>query len=309
VAQDLQVGPAVSVTHFADRLSTAVERKQSQLVVGLDPVVERLPDGLRHEAEAGRPQAATVLARFCCEIVDAVAPHAIAVKPQSAFFEALGADGVRAFEEVCEHARRVGLLVIADAKRGDIGSTAQAYAAAFLEPRGDAPPLADALTVNPYLGGDSVEPFLEACRRNGVGLFCLVKTSNPGSADVQDVRLAEGGTVWEHVAGLVHAWGGDLVGGCGLSAVGAVVGATFPSEVAGARDLLPRSVLLLPGIGAQGGAPADVAAAFAAGPASALVSASRSVIYAFRDRGGDYRRAAAAEAERLAREVWAVSGA
>jgi orotidine-5'-phosphate decarboxylase len=309
VAQDLQVGPAVSVTHFADRLSTAVARKQSQLVVGLDPVVEQLPDGLRHEAEAGRPQAATVLARFCCEIADAVAPHAVAVKPQSAFFEALGADGVRAFEEVCEHARRAGLLVIADAKRGDIGSTAQAYAAAFLEPRGDAPPLADALTVNPYLGGDSVEPFLDACRRNGVGLFCLVKTSNPGSADVQDVRLAEGGTVWEHVAGLVHAWGGDLVGDCGLSAVGAVVGATFPREVAEARDLLPRSVLLLPGIGAQGGAPADVAAAFAAGPASALVSASRSVIYAFRDRGGDYRTAAAAEAERLAREVWAVSGA
>jgi len=293
----------VAVTHFADRLADAVRRKQSQLVVGLDPVLAQLPDEVRGGSDAA------AFERFCCGIVDAVAEHAVAVKPQSAFFEALGADGVRAFEEVCDHARDAGLLVIADAKRGDIGSTAHAYAAAFLEPRGGAPPLADALTVNPYLGGDSVEPFVAACRRNGAGLFCLVKTSNPGGADVQDVTLAGAGALWEHVAGLVHAWGEDLVGDRGLSAVGAVVGATFPREVARARDLLPRSVLLLPGIGAQGGAPADVAAAFAAGPASALVAASRSVIYAFGSRGGDYRAAAAAEAERLAREVWAVSGA
>jgi len=309
VAQDLQASPAVAVTHFADRLGDAVERKRSQLVVGLDPVVEQLPDELRVEAELGRADAASVFARFCCGIVDAVASHAVAVKPQSAFFEALGADGVRAFEEVCDYARAAGLLVIADAKRGDIGSTARAYAAAFVEPRGDAPPLADAVTVNPYLGGDSIEPFLAACRSAGAGLFCLVKTSNPGGADVQDVALADGRTVWEHVAGLVHGWGADLVGERGLSAVGAVVGATFPREVAQARRLLPQSVLLLPGIGAQGGAPADVAAAFAAGPASALLSASRSVIYAHRDGGGDYRAAAGAEAERLAREVWAVSGA
>ena len=299
----------VAVTHFADRLAGAVERKQSQLVVGLDPVVEQLPRELRRDAEGGRADAAQAFLRFCRGIVDAVAPHAVAVKPQSAFFEALGADGVRAFEEVCEYARSAGLLVIADAKRGDIGSTARAYAAAFVEARGDEPPLADAVTLNPYLGGDSLEPFLAACRREGAGLFCLVKTSNPGGADVQDVPLADGGRLWEHVARLVHEWGDDLVGERGLSAVGAVVGATFPREVAQARSLLPRSVLLLPGIGAQGGAPADVGAAFAAGPASALVSASRSVIYAAGDGGGDYRSAAGAEAERLAREVWAVSGA
>ncbi|HEX7526379.1 MAG TPA: orotidine-5'-phosphate decarboxylase [Gaiellaceae bacterium] len=299
----------VAVTHFADRLAEAVERKHSQLVVGLDPVVEHLPDELCREAERGRADAASVFARFCCGIVDAVAPHAVAVKPQSAFFEALGADGVRAFEEVCDYARAAGVLVIADAKRGDIGSTARAYASAFVEPRGDAPPLADAVTLNPYLGGDSIEPFLAACRRSGAGLFCLVKTSNPGGADVQDAMLADGRRLWEHVAGLVHEWGDGLVGDRGLSAVGAVVGATFPREVAQARSLLPQAVLLLPGIGAQGGAPADVAAAFAAGPASALVSASRSVIYAVGDRGGDYRVAAGGEAERLAREVWAVSGA
>jgi orotidine-5'-phosphate decarboxylase len=222
------------------------------------------------------------------------------VKPQSAFFEALGSDGVRAFEDVCAYARAAGLLVIADAKRGDIGSTARAYAAAFF-------PRADALTVNPYLGGDSLEPFIEACKRDGTGLFCIVKTSNPGGADVQDVELSDGRLLWQHVATLVHAWGEELVGEHGLSSLGAVVGATFPREVAQARELLPRSVLLLPGIGAQGATPDDVAAAFASGPKGALVSASRSVIYA--SSGRDWREAAAEEAERLAREVWRVSGA
>jgi orotidine-5'-phosphate decarboxylase len=280
----------VAVTHFSDRLAAAVERKTSQLVVGLDPVLEQLP-----------PEVDGDLFSFCAGIVDAVAPYAVAVKPQSAFFEAHGADGVHAFWRVCDYARDAGLLVIADAKRGDIGSTARAYAQAFI-------PRADAVTVNPYLGGDSIEPFLEACRREGAGIFCLVKTSNAGSADVQDVKLADGGALWQHVAGLVRAWGDGLVGERGLSAVGAVVGATFPREVAAARELLPRSVLLLPGVGAQGGTPAEVAAAFAAGPASALVSASRSVIYAFRTGGGDWRSAAGAEAKRLAREVWLASG-
>jgi orotidine-5'-phosphate decarboxylase len=280
----------VAVTHFSDRLAEAVVRKSSQLVVGLDPVLEHMPAEVDGD-----------LFVFCSGIVDVVAPHAVAVKPQSAFFEAHGADGVRAFAQVCEYARAAGLLVIADAKRGDIGTTARAYADAFI-------PLADAVTVNPYLGGDSVEPFLEACRREGAGIFCLVKTSNPGSADVQDVVLADGRMLWQHVAGLVRDWGDGLIGDRGLSAVGAVVGATFPREVAEARALLPRSVLLLPGVGAQGGRPADLAAAFTAGPASALVSASRSVIYAHREAGGDWQAAAGAEAERLAREVWSASG-
>jgi orotidine-5'-phosphate decarboxylase len=280
----------VAVTHFSDRLADAVERKSSQLVVGLDPVDEQMPAEVDGDLYA-----------FCAGIVDAVAPYAVAVKPQSAFFEAHGADGVRAFAQVCEYARAAGLIVIADVKRGDIGSTARAYAQAFI-------PLADAVTVNPYLGGDSVEPFIDACRQDGAGIFCLVKTSNPGSGDVQDVALADGRKLWQHVAELVRGWGEELVGERGLSAVGAVVGATFPREVAEARELLPRSVLLLPGIGAQGGSPAELSAAFASGPASALVSASRSVIYAYKEGGGDWRSAAGAEAERLAREVWSASG-
>jgi orotidine-5'-phosphate decarboxylase len=293
----------VAPTSFSDRLAEAVQRKRSQLVVGLDPRVELLPVELR-----GEPSPAEACARFCRGIVDAVAPSAVAVKPQSAFFEALGAEGARAFADVCDYARGAGLLVIADAKRGDIGSTARAYAAAFLEPRAGAAPLADALTVNSYLGRDSVEPFLQACRLHGAGIFCLVKTSNTGGAEVQDLTLSDGRPVWHQVARLVHEWGEELVGENGLSAVGAVVGATHPRAVSEARKLMPQAVLLLPGVGAQGATPADVARAFTSGPASALVSASRSVIYASRETGGDWRAAAGAEAARTAREVWAESG-
>jgi orotidine-5'-phosphate decarboxylase len=299
---------AVATTNFADRLADAVEHKRSQLVVGLDPRPDLLPVELKGDAYEGRAQAADACARFCRGLVDAVAPYVVAVKPQIAFFEALGADGVRAFEDVCAYSRSAGLQVIADAKRGDIGSTARAYAAAYLEPTNGKGPLADALTVNPYLGRDSLDPFLAACRRDGAGIFCVVKTSNAGGADVQDLVLSDGRPVWHQVAELVAEWGADLVGEHGLSSVGAVIGATHPRAVGEARKLLPRSILLLPGVGAQGATPADVARAFTSGPASALVNVARDVIYAFRVSGMDWRSAAAAEASKYAREVWAVSG-
>jgi orotidine-5'-phosphate decarboxylase len=284
---------AVATLTFADRLAAEVERKRSQLVVGLDPRPDLLPVELRGD-----------VARFCCGIVDAVAPHAVAVKPQLAFFEALGAAGIAAFEQVCQYAKRAGLLVIADGKRGDIGSTARAYAEAYIE--GD-PPLADALTVNPWLGRDAVEPFLGAVRRGGVGIFVLVRTSNVGG-DLQDVILKDGRPMWHHVAELVDEWGAEFVGEIGLTSVGAVVGATHPRAVAEARRLMPRSILLLPGVGAQGGSPSDLSRAFQSGPASAVVPVSRSVIYAFRDTGSDYREAAGAEAARLKRDIWTASG-
>jgi orotidine-5'-phosphate decarboxylase len=295
-------------SNFADRLVEAVERKHSQLVVGLDPRLDVLPMELRGEAVLGRAAAASAVARFCRGIVDAVGPYVVAVKPQSAFFEALGSDGVRALEEVCEYARSAGLLVLLDAKRGDIGSTARAYAAAYLEPRDGAAPLADAMTASPYLGDDSVEPLLAACRRHGTGVFFLVRTSNAGAADVQDLALSDGRPLWQYLAALVHEWGVPLVGERGLSSVGAVVGATYPRGVSEARRLMPQAPILLPGVGAQGATPADVARAFTSGPASALVTASRSVIYAFRETEDDWRAAAAAEAERLSVQVWAVSG-
>jgi len=308
MAQELRTEPALATTSFGDRLADAVERKRSQLVVGLDPQVDLLPVELRGDVHLGREHAAEAFGRFCRGVIDAVAPYVVAVKPQSAFFEELGADGVRALEDVCAYARQAGLLVILDAKRGDIGSTSRAYAAAFLEPRGHEGPLADALTVNPYLGRDAVEPMLAACKRDGAGIFCVVKTSNAGSAEVQDAILTDGKPLWQHVARLVREWGEDIVGARGLSSVGAVIGATHPRAVGEARRLLPKSILLLPGVGAQGATPADVARAFTSGPASALVTVSRALIYAFRVDGGEWRAAAGAEAARLRGEVWSVSG-
>jgi orotidine-5'-phosphate decarboxylase len=282
-----------SPVSFADRLAAEVDRKRSQLVVGLDPRTDLLPIELRGD-----------VARFCCGIIDAVAPHAVAVKPQLAFFEALGPAGMGAFDEVCRYARHAGVLVIADGKRGDIGSTARAYADAYLD---GSPPRADALTVNPWLGRESVEPYLAAARRNGAGIFVLVKTSNAG-ADAQDVTLLDGRPMWQHVAQLVNEWGEDLVGEVGLSSVCAVMGATHPRAVAEARRLMPQTILLLPGVGAQGASVADLAGAFTSGPASALVNSSRAVIYAFRSGDTDFRSAAGAEAARLREEIWTAAG-
>jgi orotidine-5'-phosphate decarboxylase len=270
------------MAHFADRLAAAVERKGAPLCVGVDPDPALMPAGVG-------------VVEFCRGIVDAVADVAVAVKPQAAFFEALGAAGWAALVDVCGYAREVGLLVIADAKRGDVPSTARAYAAAFA-------PLADAVTVNPYLGYDSLEPFFA---HDGLGVLPILKTSNRGSEDLQDRPLADGRPFWQHVASLIDRWGADYVGASGLSSVGAVVGATHPDVLETARSLMPRAVLLLPGVGAQGGRPERLGAAFAAGPGSALVSASRSVIYA--DRGADWQDAAAAEAVRLADELRSVA--
>jgi orotidine-5'-phosphate decarboxylase len=308
MVQDLEAAPGTTVTSFGDRLAAAVERKRSQLLVGLDPLPELLPVELAGEAGLGRSEAADACRRFCCGVIDAVSAYAVGVKPQLAFFEALGPPGMEALENVCGYARTAGLLVVADAKRGDIGSTARAYAAAYLESREGQAPLADAMTVSPYLGRDSLEPFLAACRREGAGIFCLVKTSNEGAADIQDLALRDGRLLWQHVAGLVGEWGEDIVGERGLSSVGAVVGATHPRAVGEARRILPRAILLLPGVGAQGATPADVARAFTSGPASALVTVSRAVMYASRHSDADWRTAAGSEAARLKREVWAASG-
>src|ERR671923_1038183 len=227
----------VGETTFGDRIAEAVDRKRSQVLVGLDPRPELFPVELRGEPPAEASE------RFCRGIVDAVAPYVVGVKPQLAFFEALGADGMRAFEEACAYARAAELLVVADGKRGDVSSTARAYAAAYLEGQ---PPLADALTVNPYLGRDAVEPFLAACRRDGGGIFCVLRTSNAGGGEIQDLVLSDGRPLWHQLARLVREWGEDLVGERGLTSVGAVVGATHPRAIGEARRALPQSILLPP---------------------------------------------------------------
>src|SRR5947208_16082789 len=222
---------------FADRLGEAVERRRSQLVLGLDPVLDLLPVELQGDALAGPASRGDAVARFCRGLIDAAAPFCVAVKPQLAFFETLGSHGMRAFEETCSYAREAGLLVIADAKRGDIGSTARPYAAAYVEPRADGQPVADAITVNAYLGRESVEPFLTACKRHGAGVFIVTKTSNTGGADVQDLKLSDGHVVWHQVALLAREWGSELTGERGLSSVGLVLGATYPREIGEARRL------------------------------------------------------------------------
>src|SRR5215471_18245496 len=219
---------AVATRTFADRLAAAVVEKRSQLVLGLDPQLDLLPLELRGDAHTGLAAAASAYSRFCRGLIDATCPYCVAVKPQSAFFEALGSEGVRAFEDVCEYAATAGLVVIGDVKRGDIGSTARAYASAYLEPREGSQPLVDAITVSAYLGRDSLEPFVAECRRSGRWIFCLVKTSNPGGGDIQDQTLTDGTVVWQQVAKLVAELGEGVVGDCGLSSIGAVVGVTYP---------------------------------------------------------------------------------
>ena len=247
---------------FGERLAAAVAARRSQIVLGLDPDPARIPGG------------AVGAERFCREVIDRAADYCVAAKPQLACFERFGSDGWAAFEAVAAAASDAGLLVIADAKRGDIDATARAYADAFLRH-----PI-DALTVNPMLGGDAVAPFLDAAAAGGRGLFVLVRTSNPGAADLQDLPLADGRLWHEAVADLVAGWGATTVGPAGLSSVGAVVGATVPENLAAIRARMPAQPFLVPGVGAQGGRPEDLGAAFGGHEAGALVSASRSIIYA-----------------------------
>lgn len=226
------------------------------------------------------------------------------MKPQLACFERLGWPGWKALQEVCEAAREAGLLVIADGKRGDVPVSARAYGQAMVgstdSPFGEVPGLgADAFTANPLLGNDALEPMVDAAERAGAGVFALVRTSNPGAADVEDLNTPEG-PVHEHLARMVEGFGDRLAGRTtGLSGMGAVVGATAPEHIARLRELMPRAVFLIPGVGAQGGRPEDLGAAFAPGPAAAIIAASRSIAGA-----DDPARAA----EELRETVWSISG-
>jgi orotidine-5'-phosphate decarboxylase len=251
-------------------------------------------------------------------VIDATAPACVAVKLQLARFELLGAPGWEALQAVAAHARERGLFVIADGKRGDIDVSARAYAAGLLAgvetPFGRIDGLgADLVTVNPLMGIDALEPFVAAAREAGAGVLVLVRTSNPGAADVEDLPVEGGGAVWERIAAIVERLGSGGIGETGLSDVGAVVGATQPAHLARARELMGHAVFLLPGVGAQGGRVEDLAPAFAPGRAGGLITASRSIVGAYlaggRDADGAQPAAAArAEAERLRGSAWALSG-
>jgi len=303
------------MTHFADRLCAAVRERRSVACIGIDPVVENLPPALAAEADKSIGNLGDTLVKFGIGIVDAVSHLVPAIKPNIGFFEAYGLSGLSAYLGICSYARSRGLLVIGDVKRGDIGPTAAAYAKGLLahEESADNPYRPsqlklgphDAITLNPYLGADALEPFLAAGCKNGQGFFILVKTSNPSSADIQDLVLQDGGTVAEKVARLVDRLGRAELGACGLSAVGAVVGAMHNREMARLRQLMPAAPFLLPGYGAQGGTAADIVDAFRPDATGALVNASRSVIFAWQkeNRPDDWQGAARRAAERMNAEL------
>ncbi len=291
-----------------------MEQRRSQIVLGLDPDPNALWPMVVPVQESGAPPvqlAGMVILAHCRALIDATAEACVAVKLQLARFEVLGATGWTVLGAVVAHARSHGLLVIADGKRGDIDVTARAYAGALFggveTPFGTVAGLgADMVTVNPLMGRDSIEPFVSAAREAGAGVLTLVRTSNPGAADVEDLELTGGGSVWERLAGIVDELGGAGVGETGLSDVGAVVGATAPGHLARARELMPNTTFLLPGVGAQGGRVEDLAPAFAPGRAGGLVTASRSIANAYAAHGGEPATAARAEAERLRETAWAL---
>ena len=332
-------GRPVPRPNFGDRLTEAVAARESQIVLGIDPDPAKLwPAAVEATSEArarlaatlseaeeaaggvgetsSGPSAAGVISRLetaaavlahCRALIDAAEPAVIAVKPQLACFERLGAPGWLALEHTCEHARARGLLVLADGKRGDVPITAAAYGQALVastpSPFGSVSGLrADAFTANPLLGRDSLEPLVNTARAHNAGAFVLVRTSNPGAADILDLELATGERLWERLAQLVAELGRQ--GPSGLSDVGAVTGATEPQHLARLRELMPHTPFLLPGIGAQGGDVEALAPAFAPGRAAGLVTASRSIANAHQNSSSSPPEAARREAERLREQAW-----
>ncbi len=279
--------------HFADRLAAAVSARDTALCVGLDPRWDRLPERIRRRHGDTRMGRARAYEEFCARVLDVVGPLVGVVKPQSAFFEALGTDGLAALFQVVERARRLGLLVILDAKRNDIASTAEAYAEAVFDWL-----QADAVTLNPYLGRDSIEPLLQKARPAGRGLFVLVRTSNPGAGQFQDL-LCEGEPLHVRVARAVESWSAEHLGRCGLGDVGAVVGCTHPKELTELRQVLSSAWILVPGYGAQGGTAADVAGAFRSDGLGAIVNSSRGVLFPFDPSVLDWEK----EVEKAARQA------
>lgn len=303
--------------HFADRLIEAIQKKGNPICVGLDPRLEQIPTQIvkTNSEKFGETfeAAANAFLEFNKGIIDAVYDVVPVVKPQIAFYEQYGFAGVWAYEETCKYAEEQGLIVVADAKRNDIGSTAKAYADGMLgevELFGEKVPglNVDALTVNAYLGYDGVKPFVDACRDYGKGIFVLVKTSNPSSGDLQD-RMVEDEKMTNYalMATLLESWGADLVGESGYSSIGAVVGATHPKQAAEIREILPQAIFLVPGYGAQGGGAADVKPCFNEDGLGAIVNSSRGIIFAYEksDSYGpeSYGEAAKAAALEMAKDL------
>ena len=297
-----------------DRLISKVKETNNPTVMGLDPRYDMIPESIRAKYSQDIEGACRSILEFNKGLIDSVYDIVPAVKPQIAFYEMFGIEGIKVFNETCKYAKQKGMVVIADVKRGDIGSTAAGYSNAYL---GKTPIEqekvsiydVDFVTVNPYLGIDGVKPFIDDCKEYGKGIFILVKTSNKSSGELQDLKLENGKTIYEKVAELVNSWGEDLVAEYGYSSVGAVVGATYPIQIKELREIMPKTYFLIPGYGAQGGKAEDIALGFKDG-IGGIVNASRSLMAAYKsDRWKDkysekeFGKATRAEAIRMRDEL------
>ena len=299
-----------------DNLIQKIKEKNNPTVMGLDPRYDMIPEVVRNKYSNDLEGISKAILEYNKELIDNTYDIIPAIKPQLAFYEMFGIEGMKAFKETCKYAKEKGMIVIADAKRGDIGSTAKGYSNAYLgETKIGEETISvfdniDFLTVNPYLGVDSITPFVEDCIKYDKGIFVLVKTSNPSSGELQDLKLENGEKVYEHVASLVEKWGEEVRGKTGYSSVAAVVGATYPEQLKEIREKAPHTYFLIPGYGAQGGKAGDIALGFDKNGLGGIVNASRSLMCAYKSdlwkdefTEEDYGKATRAEAIRMRDEL------
>ena len=301
--------------NIIDQLIEKIKETKNPTVMGLDPRYEMLPKCVTDKYPKTLEGVAQAIVEYNKALIDATYDIIPAVKPQIAFYEMFGIPGMEAFKETCEYAKQKGMIVIADIKRGDIGSTAQGYSNAYLGKTkiGDIEQAifdVDFVTINPYMGTDCVKPFVDDCKKYNKGLFILVKTSNPSSGELQDLKFENGKEVYREVAELVEKWGEELIGKNGYSSIAAVVGATYPEQLKQIREIAPHTYFLIPGYGAQGGTAADIAYGFDENGLGGIVNASRSLMCAYKsDRWKDkfeekdYAQATRAEAIRMRDEL------
>ncbi|MFR2571595.1 MAG: orotidine-5'-phosphate decarboxylase [Clostridia bacterium] len=275
------------MTNMMDKLINKIQEMQNPTVIGLDPRYEMIPEFIKNKYEKNLEGVAEAILEFNKKIIDAVYDIIPAVKPQIAFYEMYGLEGMKVFEKTCKYAKEKGMIVIADIKRGDIGTTAKAYSNAFLGKTliGDKEESiydVDFVTLNPYMGIDAIKPFIDDCKKYNKGVFILVKTSNPSSGDIQDLQLESGEKVYTKVVKLVEEWGKDLVGEYGYSSISAVVGATYPKQLEELRKEAPHTFFLIPGYGAQGGKAEDILLGFDKNGIGGIVNSSRGLMCAYK---------------------------
>jgi orotidine-5'-phosphate decarboxylase len=298
-----------------DVLIAKIKEMNNPTVMGLDPRYDMLPECVKEKYQPTVEGACKAILEYNKALIDATYDIIPAVKPQLAFYESFGVEGLKVFEETCKYAKSKGMIVIADAKRGDIGSTAEGYSSAYLGRTKIGEDLeeifdVDFLTVNPYLGIDGVKPFIEDCKKYGKGIFVLVKTSNKSSGELQDLKVEDGEEIYVKVAKLVDEWGKELIGEFGYSSISAVVGATYPVQLEQLRKIMPNTYFLIPGYGAQGGKPEDIALGFDQNGLGGIVNASRSLMCAYKAdmwkeqfTDEQYAQATRAEAIRMKEEL------